>query len=313
MEKILVTGGAGYIGSVAVKRLADKGYKVFVIDNLYKGNKDLIDKRAVFFHADLCDESGLRDVFNYEDFDAVIHFAAYKAAGESMKNAVKYSDNIKGTLNLLNMCVDFNVKRFIFSSSAGVYGDSDNVLDEDSLTNPINFYGFTKLECEKIIDWYNKIHKLSFCCLRYFNVAGDELGYQDPDAKNVFPIIMETIEGKKEEFCVFGNDYPTKDGSCIRDYIHISDLVDAHILALENSYNGILNLGSEEGFSVFELVKYFKEISGKDFKLKIESRREGDPAKILASSKKAKDILGWSPKKNIRDMVDSTIKSYKNI
>ena len=224
--KILVTGGAGYIGSVAVKTLIEKGHEVSVVDNLSKGKKELVSEKAKFFQKDLTDN--LDEVFN-EPYDAVIHFAAYKAVEESMNDAVKYSDNISGTINLLNYMVKNKVKKMIFSSTAAVYGDFDEPLTEDCETNPVNFYGFSKLKCEEIIGWYNKIHGIEYTNLRYFNVAGDVLGYVDPDAKNVFPIIMEVINGKRDRFCIFGDDYNTPDGTCLRDYIHIQDLVDAHV------------------------------------------------------------------------------------
>ena len=306
--KILVTGGAGYIGSVAVKRLIDAGHSVVVVDNLSKGCRELVNTKL--YEIDLTNDS-LEDVFRENKFDGIIHFAAYKAVEESMSNAVKYSDNIVGSIKLLNLAVKYNVKRFVFSSTAAVYGETDSVLTEDSLTNPVNFYGFAKLEFEKILEWYSRVHGISYVSLRYFNVAGDVLGYIDPNAKNVFPIIMEVINGKREEFTIFGDDYNTKDGSGVRDYIHVSDLVDAHILALDSSYVGVLNLGSGSGYSVKELVNVFKEVSGVDFKVKVVGRRAGDPGRVVASNAKAKKELGWEPKCTLRDMVESTMRAYK--
>lgn len=312
-KKILVCGGAGYIGSVCVKRLLDCGFNVCVIDNLNKGIRRLVDSRADFFEGDLTDREFLKKIFEDNDFDCVIHFAAYKAAGESMKDGIKYSDNIVGAVNLLNSMVRANVKRIIFSSSAGVYGESEGVVGEEDLTNPINFYGFTKLEIERILEWYKKIYDLDYIALRYFNVAGDELSYIDPAAENVFPIIMEVIKGEREKFNIFGDDYDTKDGTCVRDYIDVRDLVDAHILAIDSDYVGILNLGSGEGYTVRELVDSFKRISGVNFNVEVGSRREGDPGKLIASNERVKKILGWKPKYDIDDMISSTIKAYDSV
>lgn len=310
MKTILVTGGAGYIGSIAVKRLLDSGNSVIVVDNLSKGKKELVDSRAKFYELDLVKKCKLREVFEENKIDSIIHFAAYKSVEESMSNPIKYSDNISGTINLLNLAAEFEVKKFIFSSTAAVYGDSEEALTEDSPTKPVNYYGFTKLECERIIEWYGKLRGLNYICLRYFNVAGDELGYVDPDAKNVFPIVVDKIN-KKEAFTIFGDDYSTRDGTCIRDYIDVRDLVEAHILAVESDFKGILNLGSGEGYSVKELVESFKEVSGVDFEVITEGRRAGDPAKVIASNKKAREVLGWEPKHDLKDMVKSTLEAYR--
>jgi len=307
--KVLVTGGAGYIGSVAVKTLLENGHQVSVVDNLSRGRRELIPEQVRFFKNDLTQD--LTGVFKDSKYDAVIHFAAYKAVEESMTDAVKYSDNITGTINLLNYMVKYNVPKIIFSSTAAVYGESNEVLTENSKTDPANFYGFSKLECERIIEWYNKIHGINFTNLRYFNVAGDVLGYVDPNAKNVFPIIIETINGKRNKFTIFGNDYDTKDGTCIRDYIHVQDLVDAHILCLDSNYNGVINIGSGNGFSVNELIESFKRISKKDFPVAYLDRRPGDAICVIASNQKAKSILGWTPKKSLNDMITSSLEVWK--
>jgi len=311
---ILVTGGAGYIGSACVKELVNLGFNVFVVDNLSKGKRELIDCSAKFYEIDLTKRADLEKVFLENKIDAVIHFAAYKAVEESMENAVKYSDNIIGAINLLNCMVKFNTKRIIFSSTAAVYGmPKTEKVDENTETKPINFYGFTKLEIEKILEWYNKIHKIEYIALRYFNVAGDaNLNYVDPNAKNIFPIIMEVLTGKREKLLVFGDDYETKDGTCIRDYIDINDLVDAHILALNSKYCGIINLGSGNGYSVKELIRIFEEVSGKTIPFEIAGRRAGDSACLIASNFKAKEILCWFPKRTLKQMVESTYLAYKN-
>jgi UDP-glucose 4-epimerase len=313
-ETILVTGGAGYIGSAAVKKLISKGYDVIVVDNLSKGKRNLVDKKAIFFEVDLTNKKELATVFN-QKIDYVMHFASYKAVGESMKNPEKYSDNIIGTINLLDLMVKHNVKKIIYSSTAAVYGMPEkNPITEDHPTNTINYYGYTKLTSEKIIDWYSSIHDLKYVSLRYFNIAGDfGLNYIDPEAENIFPIIMEVIFGKRDKLTIFGDDYDTRDGTCIRDYIDIHDLIDAHILALNINENQIINLGTSNGTSVKELVDAIIKVTGKDFPYEIGKKREGDPGTLIASNEKAKEILNWEPKKDIKDMIKSTFDAYNNI
>jgi len=308
---ILVTGGAGYIGSVAVQSLLEKGHFVVVVDNLSKGIKRLVPDSINFYERDIKDD--LSDIFEKHSIDCVMHFAAYKAVGESMQDAVKYSDNITGIINVLNTMVQHDVKRIIFSSSAAVYGmPEEGVITEDSTTKPINFYGFTKLEMEHLINWYSQIHGLTYVALRYFNVAGDAgLKYVDPEAQNIFPIILEVMTGKRDKLTIFGNDYDTPDGTCIRDYIHIQDLVDAHVLAVDSDYSGILNLGTSNGCSVKELVETFESVSGEKIVWGYGSRRAGDPAKLVAVSARAKKVLGWEAKRSLHDMVQSTIDAYQ--
>jgi len=309
---VLVTGGAGYIGSAAVKALIEEGYSVVVVDNLSKGIRALVDKKAKFYEVDLVNKEELEKVFNENKIDAVMHFAAYKAVEESVKNPEKYKDNITGTKNLLDMMVKFNVKRIVYSSSAAVYGIPEKVpMDEDHPTKPINYYGETKLEGEKMIIQCSEKEGIKYVCLRYFNVAGDSgLGYVDPEALNIFPIIMEVIDGKRDKLLIFGNDYDTKDGTCIRDYIDINDLVRAHILALSVDVNCVVNLGTSSGVSVKELVDKTIEISGKNFSYEYAGRRDGDPPVLVASNSKAKEVLGWKPEKKVDDMIKSTLKAY---
>ncbi|MBW2991371.1 UDP-glucose 4-epimerase GalE [Candidatus Woesearchaeota archaeon] len=311
-ERILVTGGAGYIGSVAVKALIKKGYEVIVIDNISKGLKSLVDKKAEFCEVDLVDKEKLEKVFD-KKIDSVMHFSAYKAAGESMENPVKYSDNITGTVNLLNLMVKHKVKKIIYSSTAAVYGDPEyNPIDEKHPTKPINYYGFTKLVSEQVIEWYSKIYGLNYVFLRYFNVAGDAgLDYIDPEAYNILPILMEVIFGKREKLVIFGNDYDTRDGTCIRDYIDVSDLINAHVLALKVKENAVINLGTSTGVSVKELVDATIKVTGKKLAYEYGARREGDAALLVASNEKAKEILGWTPKKSIKDMIKSTYDAYE--
>ncbi len=312
--KILVTGGAGYIGSTAVKSLLDKNHSVIVIDNLSKGKKSLVDKRAKFYKIDLVNKERLEKIFRQNKIEAVMHFSAYKAVEESMENAVKYSDNVTGMINLLNCMVKHNIKKIIFSSSAAVYGMiNKKIIDESTPTAPINYYGYTKVIMEKTIEWYNKIHGINYIALRYFNVAGDGgLNYIDPEARNIFPIIMEVIKKKREKLTIFGKDYKTKDGTCIRDYIDINDLVDAHILALNTDYDGIINIGSGKGYSVKQLVDTFIQVHGKKFPYEFGPNRKGDPPILVASNKLAKRILGWKPKRSIKDMIRSTLNVYND-
>jgi UDP-glucose 4-epimerase len=311
MKTILVTGGAGYIGSVAVKQLLENDFEVVVIDNLSNGNKELLDQKAKLYEFDLAKDD-FNQVFEENKIDAVMHFAAYKMVDESMKHPNKYFDNIKGTVNLLNSMVKHDVKKIIFSSSAAVYGSSEGVVDEDAETNPTSYYGYTKLESEKELEWFHKIHGINYLSLRYFNVAGDGgLNYVAKDAKNVFEIMMEVIIGKRNEFMVFGEDYDSRDGTCIRDYIHILDLVSAHILALKSDFNGIINLGTSNGVSVKELINATKEVTGKDFKVVFGKKRSGDIGVSIASNKRAQKALIWSPIYNVKDMIKSMYDSYQ--
>jgi len=309
---ILVTGGAGYIGSVAVRELIKAGHKVVVVDNLSKGKVNLVDKKALFIQGDLIDTSFLENVFSEHSFDAVIHFAGYKAAGESMQKPELYSENILGSVNLLNSMIKHGVKKIIFSSSAAVYGNPQYVpVDENHLTNPINYYGFTKLKVEEIISWYSSLKMLTGINLRYFNVAGDGgLNYVDPHAQNIFPLIMEVLSGKRKELIVFGNDYDTKDGTGVRDYIDVNDLVRAHLLALKLNHSETINLGTSKGVSVKELVDLTEEVTGKKVNWKFGPRREGDPAILTASNQKAKELLGWEPKITTKEMIKTTFQAY---
>ncbi len=311
--KVLVTGGAGYIGSAVVRMLIEEGHEVTVIDNLSKGQQKLVDKKAVFIHCDLTDARLMERVFSVNPFDAVMHFSSYKAAGESMTNPVKYSDNIVGMINLLNCMVRSRIGKLIFSSSAAVYGEPVYTpIDEQHTLIPLNYYGFTKLACENIIDWYSRLRGITGICLRYFNVAGDcGLHYVDDDAQNVFPILMEVLKGRRDKFIVFGRDYDTPDGTCIRDYVDINDLARAHVLALQLGQSEKINLGTGIGISVMELLDMFSDVAGKRIGHEIGSRREGDPAKMTASFQKAKSLLGWEPKKDVKEMVKSTISAYE--
>ncbi len=309
---ILVTGGAGYIGSICVKTLLDSKHNVVVVDNCVNGDEDYVDSRAELHILDLCDKKGLDDIFDSQTVDAVIHFAAYKSVEESMTNTSKYSDNITGTISLLDCMVAHDVKKIVFSSSAAVYGmPSVTRVTEETPTVPINYYGETKLIGEKLISWYANVHGIVGVALRYFNVAGDVLGYIESHAENVFPILMQTVVGTRDSFTINGTDYDTRDGTCVRDYIHVQDLVDAHIKALDCSESVTLNLGTGRGTTVAELVSLTKEVTGVDFNVLEGTKRAGDPAALVASFAQAKRVLGWEPHYTVRDMVESIYRTYK--
>lgn len=295
--KVLVTGGAGYIGSATVKLLIEARHEVTILDNMSKGQDRLVHPDATFYQIDLVDKEELEKVFS-EHFDAVIHFAGYKSVNESMFNPTKYSQNITGTINLLDCMVKHNVPKIIFSSSAAVYGEPVTpVVTEEHPTNPINYYGAGKLICEHIIHYYAQTHNIIGINLRYFNVIGDVgYNYKDPDAENIMPIIEQVAYGKQESLTIFGDDYNTRDGTCIRDYIELEDLVHAHILALKTEQSDTINLGTGKGTTVLELVRRYEQEHGIKIPHTIGKRRSGDPACIIASYDKAKRILGWEPK-----------------
>ncbi len=306
---ILVTGGAGYIGSVAVRELVKAGHSIIVVDNLSKGNKALVDENATLYVGDLTDAGFIEKVFSENKIEAVMHFSGYKAAGESMKYPEKYSDNIISLIYLLNAMIKHDVKKIIFSSSAAVYGEPKYTpIDEAHPTEPINYYGFTKLECERIIDWYSRLKGIIGIKLRYFNVAGDGgLNYVDPDAQNIFPIIQEVLSGKREKLVIYGNDYPTTDGTCIRDYIDVNDLVRAHVLALKLENSETINLGTSYGVSVLELVKCVDKVCERKVNYIFGPRREGDPAILTTSNEKARKLLGWVPEASLQEMIKPAV------
>ena len=302
---VLVTGGAGYIGSHAVKVLLQKGYDVVVVDNLETGHKEAVDSKAKLYIGDIADEKLMDKVFKENDIVGVIHFAAYSLVGESMTNPHKYyENNVSKTNHMLESMVRNNVKNLVFSSTAATYGEPERVpiLETDKQV-PTNVYGQTKLSMEQMIAWYGKIHGLKHVALRYFNVAGamedGSIGEAHNPETHLIPIILQVANAKREKLSVFGDDYPTKDGTCIRDYIHVLDLCDAHVLALEYLINGnpsdVFNLGSGEGFSVLEMVNAARKVTTHPIPLQIAARRAGDPAVLIASSSKAKQVLKWNP------------------
>lgn len=317
-NKILVVGGGGYIGSACVDALVQENYEVIVFDNFSTGQKDKINQKAKVIAGDLLSSQDLKnldEVCRIENISAVIHFSAKKAVGESEINPTLYfQNNVVGSLNLLKIITERQIPKIIFSSTAAVYQESkeEKPLTEGDTLSPLSVYGQTKLIIEDIIQAYFRTKKIThFSILRYFNVAGDAgLNFQEQNPQNVFPIIANKIKSETE-FEIFGNDYNTKDGTCIRDYIHLKDLVTGHIKALESEKNGIYNLGTGEGYSVLDLVETFNEVLGKNIKVKNSPRRQGDPAVVLANANKAQTELNWKPKHTLREMVEDTLRVYK--
>lgn len=305
MMRILVLGGAGYIGSHAVYQLIDEGMEVVVVDNLETGHREAVHPKVVFYEGDIRDAAFLNSVFEKEAIDEVLHFAANSLVGESMENPLKYFDNnVYGTQVLLKAMVDHGVKKIVFSSTAATYGEPEAVpITESMPTNPGNTYGETKLTMEKMMKWTALAHGLKFVSLRYFNVAGAresaEIGEDHRPESHLVPLILQTALGQRNDITVFGDDYDTADGTCIRDYVHVEDLIQAHLLALAYLRNGgesdVFNLGSSQGFSVKEMIDAARTVTGKDIPVKIGARRAGDPGTLIASSDKARSVLGWNP------------------
>lgn len=315
---ILVTGGAGYIGSHTVRELRERGADVVVYDNLSTGHVESIGDTP-FVKGDLFDTELLCKTLREYKVDAVIHFAAYSLVGESMTNPAKYyHNNVAGTLALLDAMLAENVKYLVFSSSAATYGDcGDGLITEDSPQNPTSVYGQTKLMMEQFMQDYDKAYGMKYVALRYFNAAGAHLSGEIGEAHNpeshLIPLILQVPNGKREQINVFGEDYPTHDGTCIRDYIHVTDLADAHIKALEYLKNGgkstYYNLGNGNGFSVKEVIDTVERVVGAPIKRQIVDRRAGDPASLVASSEKIQKELGWKPRyANLETIVASAWK-----
>ena len=318
--KVLVIGGAGYIGSHVVKELMKAGHKVTVFDNLSSGLRCNLFPENGFIYGSILIERDLEEAFA-QGFDAFVHLAAFKAAGESMIKPEKYSiNNITGTINIMNAAVKYNCLKMIFSSSAATFGEPQYLpMDENHPQNPINYYGFTKLKIEELMTWYDQLKGLKFAALRYFNAAG-----YDPEGKirgleqkpeNLLPRIMEAALGQRE-LKVFGTDYDTRDGTCIRDYIHVTDLARAHVMALDyiaaHGESLKLNLGTEKGTTVKELIDAARRITGKPIPAEDAPRRPGDPASLYTSAKLAEKLLGWKPLySNVDTLVRTTWEVYK--
>lgn len=318
---ILVTGGAGYIGSHTNKELHKRGYQTVVYDNLVYGHKESV-KWGTLEIGDLSDKERLESVFKNYPIEAVVHFAAYAYVGESVTEPAKYyNNNICNTINLLDIMRKYNVNYIIFSSTCATYGIPEKMpITEDMPQNPVNPYGATKKMVERILEDYYKAYGLHYCCLRYFNAAGadpdGEIGESHTPETHLIPLILDAASGKRESISIFGTDYSTEDGTCIRDYIHVTDLADAHIRALEYLKQGgestCFNLGNGNGDSVQHVIEVVKQVTGKEFIVKEEKRRAGDPPMLIGSAEKAEKILGWKPQyKEIGTIVEHAWKWHE--
>jgi UDP-glucose 4-epimerase len=329
---ILIIGGAGYIGSHVAREFLDQGHGVTVYDNLSSGLRENLFPEAAFIHGDILDYhallnavrggAGAQNPAPGSGFDALVHLAAFKAAGESMIKPEKYSlNNINGTINILNAAAEGGIKNIVFSSSAAVYGEPQYLpIDEKHPTNPANYYGFTKREIEGFLGWYEKLRGIRFASLRYFNAAGYDVKGRisglEQNPANLIPVIMEAACGIRGEVRIFGNDYDTPDGTCIRDYIHVSDLARGHAAALDyitrSGKSIIVNLGSETGSSVLEIVEAARRISGKAIPAVVTERRPGDPAKLTASARLARELLNWKAQySDLNTLIKTTWEAYR--
>lgn len=307
---VLVTGGAGYIGSVCVERLLDAGHTVTVLDNLSEGHRSAVDTRATFMEADLGDAEQVRQVLKSSQAEAVIHFAANALVAESMANPGKYFRNNVGCgVNLLEAMAACKVRKMVFSSTCAVYGVPDSVPITESLPqSPVNPYGESKLMFERMLHWYERVHGLEYVAFRYFNAAGasEKYGEHHRVETHLIPNVLKVALGKKEHCELYGSDYPTHDGTCIRDYVHVVDLADAHILALAGGVQGCFNLGNGQGYSVREVIQTCEAVTGKSIPVVTKSRRMGDPPRLIASADRTKVTLGWKPQfAGLREIVSS--------
>ena len=319
--KILVIGGAGYIGSHFIIEASKLGHDLTVFDDLSSGFKDNLDKSIPFYKGSTLILKDIYKVMELEKFDVVVHLAAFKAAGESMLNPAKYtSSNIIGGLNVIKACMDNNIEKILFSSSAAVYGTPQYIpIDEMHPVNPINYYGYTKFVIEQNLKWYSELKGLKFASLRYFNAAGYDSNQKflniEKNPQNLIPVVMECAAGIRKKLEVFGDDYSTKDGTGVRDYIHVSDLARGHLDSIDYLFNKnknlIINLGTGNGFSVLEVINATEKISNKSIDYSISSRREGDPDTVIASAKKAEKLINWLPKKSdLENIISSTWEMY---
>lgn len=320
---VLVLGGAGYIGSHTVYELVDRDEDVVIADNLQTGYMEAVHPNARFYEGDIRDENFLNALFNEEKIDSVIHFAANSLVGESMTDPLKYYDNnLYGTMVLLKSMVKNGINKIVFSSTAATYGEPENIpILESDLKEPTNTYGETKLAMEKMIKWVSMAHDLRFVSLRYFNACGahksGKIGEAHKPETHLIPLILQVPNRRRGHINIFGDDYDTPDGTCIRDYIHVTDLAQAHILAVEylqkGGENNIFNLGNGVGFSVKEVVETARKVTGHPIAAVISPRRAGDPARLVASCEKAKQILGWKPSyTELDEIIDSAWNWHKN-
>jgi UDP-glucose 4-epimerase len=319
---ILVTGGAGYIGSHTVKMLLEKGFNVTVFDNLSRGHIESIPKGIPFEIVNLLDFENLKSSFRKYIFDAIIHFAAFAYVGESTENPEMYfKNNVLGSNNLIKLAKENGVKHFVFSSTCSLYGNPlKTPISENEIVKPINPYAKTKMIVEEILDFYDISYGMKHIALRYFNAAGasddSSIGESHDPEPHLIPLVLYTALGKLDSIRIYGDDYNTKDGTCIRDYIHVNDLADAHIRALEllirNNQSDVINLGTGVGYSVKEIISKAREITGREIKSEIIQRRKGDPDSLVADNQKAKDILGWVPEYDLDKIIETAWKWHQN-
>ncbi len=320
--RILVTGGAGYIGSHTVKQLIKNNYDVVVLDNLSRGHKEAVHSKAKLLNCDLLNYDNLLNTLKNEKIDAVIHFAAFAYVGESTeKPDIYYRNNVVGSYNLINAVKELAIKYFIFSSTCSVYGNPLQIpISEEESIKPINPYAKTKKAVEFLLEDFTEAYDLKYVILRYFNAAGSDpeaqIGESHDPETHLIPLVINTALGKRDKIKVFGNDYNTPDGTCIRDYIHVDDLADAHIKALEYLVNGgkceVFNLGTGEGYSVLDIINAVENITNLKVNYEIVERRAGDPAILVADNKKAIEILNWNPKYNLNDIITTAYKWFLN-
>ena len=316
---ILVTGGAGYIGSIVVEQLIQAGESVVVFDNLYQGHRAAVHSDAAFVEGSLADPAAIDSVLNKYEPDAIMHFASFTLVGESMQDPFLYlGDNVANGINLLRSAIKHNIKRFILSSTANLFDSPERMpIDERERIVPGSPYGESKYILERALHWLDKVYDFRYASLRYFNAAGASVdrGEDHHPEFHLIPIVLQVAAGHREKVMIFGDDYPTRDGTCVRDYIHVLDLAQAHILALHAIEQGsrVYNLGNGQGFTVKEVVETAREITGHAIPVEVTARRPGDPAVLIASSDKIQSDLGWNPQySNLRDIIESAWKWHQS-
>lgn len=313
MKTILVAGGAGYIGSHMVALLVKRGYEVIVADNLRTGHWQAVKGAKKLYVGDLRDNAFLEQVFSENEIDGVINFAAFSLVGESVTNPLKYyGNNVEGAVSLLSAMKTHGVDKMVFSSTAATYGEPEKQpIEEHDRTEPTNPYGATKLAIENMLKWCDRAYGIRYAALRYFNAAGSDtetgIGEDHDPESHLIPLVMKTALGQRDHIGIFGEDYPTADGTCVRDYIHVNDLAEAHLLALEYLAGGgssdVFNLGSGDGYSVKEIIETARRVTGREIKATVEPRRAGDPSVLIASNKKAAEVLGWKPVRGLEQII----------
>lgn len=313
MKTILVAGGAGYIGSHMVALLVKRGYEVIVADNLRTGHWQAVKGAKKLYVGDLRDNAFLEQVFSENDIDGVINFAAFSLVGESVTNPLKYyGNNVEGAVSLLSAMKAHGVDKMVFSSTAATYGEPEKQpIEEHDRTEPTNPYGATKLAIENMLKWCDRAYGIRYAALRYFNAAGSDtetgIGEDHDPESHLIPLVMKTALGQRDHIGIFGEDYPTADGTCVRDYIHVNDLAEAHLLALEylagDGSSDVFNLGSGDGYSVKEIIETARRVTGREIKATVEPRRAGDPSVLIASNKKAAEVLGWKPVRGLEQII----------